>query len=56
MINVIKALDYADVDQINESLVEARANRCRLNVLSDKVTDKAAYREDAFARYLTRAL
>lgn len=56
MINVIKALDYAVLGQINESLVEARQIDHRLNVLSDKVTDKAAYREDAFARYLTGVL
>ncbi|MGA6826236.1 COG3014 family protein [Nitrospira sp. NS4] len=56
MINVLKALNYAAQGQLEESLVEARRIDHRLNVLSDKVNDKATYREDGFARYLTGIL
>ncbi len=56
MINVLKALNYAALGQLNEALVEARQIDHRLNVLSDKVKDKDGYREDAFARYLTGIL
>ncbi|MBX9658679.1 MAG: hypothetical protein K2X00_08930 [Nitrospiraceae bacterium] len=56
MINVVKALNYAAQGQLQEALVEARRIDHRLNVLSDKVKDKASYREDGFARYLTGIL
>ncbi len=56
MINVVKALNYAAQGQFQEALVEARRIDHRLNVLSDKVKDKASYREDGFARYLTGIL
>ena len=56
MINVVKALNYAAQGQFQEALVEARRIDHRLNVLSDKVKDKASYREDGFARYLTGVL
>ena len=56
MINVIKALNYVGLGQLNEALVEARQIDHRLNVLSDKVSDKNSYREDPFARYLTGIL
>lgn len=56
MINVVKALNYAAQGQLQEALVEARRIDHRLNVLTDKVKDKASYREDGFARYLTGIL
>lgn len=56
MINVVKALNYAMLGLWQESLVEARRIDHRLNVLSDRVKDKSAYREDGFARYLTGIL
>ena len=56
MINVLKALNYVGLGQLNEALVEARQIDHRLNVLSDKVSDKNSYREDPFARYLTGIL
>lgn len=56
MIHVVKALNYAAMGELMEALVEARQIDHRLNVLSDKVADKNAYREDACARYLTGLL
>ncbi|HJT21677.1 MAG TPA: hypothetical protein VJ746_14460 [Nitrospira sp.] len=56
MINVLKALNYAMLGQWQDALVEARRIDHRLNVLSDRVKDKQAYREDGFARYLTGIL
>jgi len=55
MVNVIKALNFAALGELNESLVEARKIDHRLNVLSDEVED-IGYREDPFARYLTGML
>ncbi len=56
MINVLKALNYAMLGQWQDALVEARRIDHRLNVLSDRVKDAHAYREDGFARYLTGIL
>lgn len=57
MLNVLKALNYAGMGQLTDALVEARKIDHRLNVLSDQVRDnKDAYRDDAFARYLTGIL
>ncbi len=56
MINVLKALNYAEMGRLYESLVEARRIDQRLNVLADQARDKDAYRDDAFARYLTGIL
>ena len=55
MINVIKALNYALMQNLSEALVEARKIDHRLNVLNDTV-DQDEYREDPFARYLTGVL
>ncbi|HEX2056108.1 MAG TPA: hypothetical protein VHF07_06425 [Nitrospiraceae bacterium] len=56
MINVIKALNYVGLGQLTEALVEARQIDHRLNVLSDGAQGKDAYRDDAFARYLSGIL
>ncbi|HEY6085581.1 MAG TPA: hypothetical protein VIU63_09310, partial [Nitrospira sp.] len=56
MINVVKALNYALLGQWQDALVEARRIDHRLNVLSDRVRDKGAYRGDGFSRYLTGIL
>ena len=55
MVNVVKALNYAALGELNEALVEARKIDHRLNVLSDQV-ENTAYHEDPFARYLTGML
>lgn len=56
LINVLKALNYASLNQWQDALVEARRIDHRLNVLSDRTKDKAAYRDDGFARYLSGIL
>jgi len=56
MINVLKALNYACLNQWQDALVEARRIDHRLNVLADRVKDKGAYRDDGFARYLSGIL
>jgi len=55
MINAVKALNYALLQNLSDALVEARKIDHRLNVLSDSV-DQDEYREDPFARYLTGVL
>ena len=55
MINEIKALNYALLQNLSAALVEARKIDHRLNVLSDSVAQDD-YREDPFARYLTGVL
>lgn len=56
MVNVVKALNYAALQQWNEALVEARRIDHRLNVLSDQEEGKDTYHEDPFARYLVGLL
>jgi uncharacterized protein len=56
LINVLKALNYALLGQWQDALVEARRIDHRLNVLSDRIQEKNAYREDGFARYLSGIL
>ena len=56
MINVLKAFNYAFLQQWTEALVEARRIDHRLNVLSDKVEGKEVYHEDPFARYVVGLL
>ncbi|HET8722323.1 MAG TPA: hypothetical protein VFM24_09865 [Nitrospira sp.] len=56
MINVLKALNYASLNRWQDALVEARRIDHRLNVLADRTKDKAAYRDDGFARYLSGIL
>ena len=55
LINVIDALNYARLGNLEEALVEARRIDHRLNVLADTV-DKEDYHEDPFARYLSGVL
>jgi hypothetical protein len=55
LINVMKALNYALLENWNEALVEARRIDHRLNVLSDRAEGQE-YKEDPFARYLTGVL
>jgi hypothetical protein len=56
LINVLKALNYAVLGQWQDALVEARRIDHRLNVLSDRTTEKNVYRDDGFARYLSGIL
>ncbi len=56
MVNIVKALNYAALQQWDEALVEGRRIDHRLNVLSDKEEGKDTYQEDPFARYLVGLL
>ena len=56
MINVVKAVNYALLQDWSGALVEARRIDHRLNVIADRETGKNAYRDDGFARYLTGIL
>lgn len=56
MINVVKAVNYALLQDWSGALVEARRIDHRLNVIADRETGKTAYRDDGFARYLTGML
>lgn len=56
MVNVIKAVNYSAMGDWTEAVVEARRIDHRLNLLSDRVNDQGAYRDDAFARYLSGLL
>lgn len=56
LVNVVKALNYAAQGQLQEALVEVRRVDHRLNILGDRVKDKAKYRNDGFARYLSGIL
>jgi hypothetical protein len=57
MLNVVKALNYAVMGNLQDALVEARRLDHRLNVLADQTEDKPdAYRDDALARYLSGVL
>jgi hypothetical protein len=56
LVNVLKALNYTALGQWQDALVEARRIDHRLNVLSDRIQEKGAYREDGFARYLSGIL
>jgi uncharacterized protein len=56
LINVLKALNYALLGRWEAALVEGRRIDHRLNVLSDRIQEKTAYRDDGFARYLSGIL
>jgi uncharacterized protein len=56
LINVLKALNYVLLGRWEDALVEGRRIDHRLNVLSDRTSQKNAYRDDGFARYLSGIL
>lgn len=57
MIHLISALNYAQLSQMNEALVECRRMDSLLNKINDQYQDKKnGYKEDAFARYLSGIL
>ena len=56
MVNVVKALNYAAMGNLQEALVEARRIDNRLNVLADRRTGKSDYTDDPFSRYLSGML
>lgn len=57
MINLIRALNYMYMGDIENALVEARKVDHKLNLINDQYAGKKnAYKEDAFARYLAGIL
>jgi hypothetical protein len=56
MINLIAALNYIYLGQMDEALVEARKVDHKLNLLNDRYEKKNVYKEDALARYLSGIL
>lgn len=53
MINIFKALNYLQMNQLEEALVEARKMNIRLQQLNDKYPDhKNRYQQDAFAHLM----
>jgi uncharacterized protein len=56
MINVIAALNYAYLGQLDDALVEARKVDHKLNLFNDKYEKKNVYKRDALAQYLSGIL
>ncbi|MBI5192217.1 MAG: hypothetical protein HZA08_02110 [Nitrospirae bacterium] len=57
MVNLIRALNYVYMGDIENALVEARKVDHKLNLINDRYAGKKnAYKEDAFARYLAGIL
>jgi hypothetical protein len=56
LINYYSALNYVDLGQFDEALVECRKINHKLKVYSDSEEDPPTYRSDAFAQYLTAIL
>ncbi|MBW1753848.1 MAG: hypothetical protein JRJ46_12305, partial [Deltaproteobacteria bacterium] len=53
MINLMSAIGYLQVDQVDEALVEFRRLDALLTLYNSKYEKKNVYKEDAFARYLS---
>jgi len=56
MINVISALNYAYLGELDDALVEARKVDHKLNLFNDKYEKKNVYKRDALAQYLSGIL
>jgi uncharacterized protein len=56
MLNVIMAMNYAQLGLLDDALVEARKVDHKLSVLNDRNGGKIAYSKDPFARYLSGIL
>jgi hypothetical protein len=56
MLNVIMAMNYAQLGLVEDALVEARKVDHKLSVLNDRTAGKIAYSKDPFARYLSGIL
>jgi uncharacterized protein len=55
-INLVAALNYVYLGELDEALVEARKVDLKLTAYSDRYATKPVYKEDAFARYLSGIL
>ena len=56
MLNVIMAMNYAQLGMLDDALVEARKVDHKLSVLSDRNGRKMTYSKDPLARYVTGIL
>ena len=57
MIHLVSALNYAQLDLIDDALVECRRMETQLNRINDQYREKKnRYKEDAFAHYLSGIL
>jgi hypothetical protein len=56
LINYYRALNYVDLGQFDEALVECRKVNHKLKVYVDSSDDPPTYRTDAFAQYMTAIL
>ncbi len=57
LIHIISALNYAQLNLLDDALVECRRVDTKLNEINDRYHDKKnRYKEDAFARYLAGIL
>jgi hypothetical protein len=56
LLNVFLALNYAEMDQPDEALVEARKVDLKLREYAKNYEGKNRYQEDAFVRYIAGAL
>ncbi|MGQ0720729.1 MAG: COG3014 family protein [Candidatus Eiseniibacteriota bacterium] len=56
LINYYSALNYVDLGQFDEALVECRKINHKLKVYADSEESPPTYRSDAFAQYLTGIL
>jgi hypothetical protein len=53
LVHAMSALNYVELGELDEALVECRALNTRLTALQEQRADFAHYGEDAFARYLS---
>ncbi|UCH80352.1 MAG: hypothetical protein JSW20_11485 [Nitrospiraceae bacterium] len=53
LINLFSSINYLQLGQLDESLVEVRRLDAVLNMINDKYSKKNVYSEDAFGRYLS---
>lgn len=56
MLNVVMAMNYVQLGQWDDALVEARKVDHKLSVLSQRNSGRMAYTQDPFARYLSGIL
>jgi hypothetical protein len=56
LINYYRALNYVDLGQFDDALVECRKINHKLKVYADAEDDPPTYRSDAFAQYMTGIL
>jgi hypothetical protein len=56
MVNLLGMLNYTLLGKLDDALVEARRVDSRLKAYADQYGDKALYREDGLARYISAVL